>query len=192
MIDDKNKIIFIHIPRTSGTSMEYFMENNLSEYKDVVKHSTAQEVYDSVGVDKWNEYFKFSITRNPYDMVISLYRAPIFRKIGYHGGTHKQKTLKYFLEHYEPCSWEHGVTCLDYINRDDLDYVGEFTKRNETIKIIKQKTGLSIGKSISLMEIQAKQENPKHYTEYYDDETRQLVAEKYAKDIEYFGYKFGE
>ena len=32
----------------------------------------------------------------------------------------------------------------------------------------------------------------KHYTEYYDTESRELVEQLFARDLEYFGYKFGD
>lgn len=188
MIDDIHKIIFVHIPRTSGTSIESFMENNMSRYKGIEKHSNASQLYQSIGKKKWNSYFKFSITRNPYDMVISLYKASAFRNIGYISG----KSLKYFLSHYEPWYWEHGTTCCDYLNRNDLDHIGEFSNRDKTIQILQEKTGLSIEKSLRLRSVQfsSKASENKHYSEYYDDETRDIVAKKYAKDIERFGYKF--
>ena len=180
MICHKYKCIFIHAPRTGGTSIEFSFGQDVFFKK---KHLKASEVFNEVGEKGWRDYFKFTFVRNPWDRVVSLFCMPAFKKINLLSG----KDLVYFLNHYKPYYWEHGAQCSDYIDRDDLDFIGKFESRSLDLKKIQD-----VIKCPSLSIIHQKKTDHKHYTEYYDDETKQIVAEKYAKDIEYFGYEFGE
>jgi hypothetical protein len=86
LISDRYKVIFIHIPKTGGTSVEAILwpnpkeselfggvaDGHMNKYTTGgLQHLPARFVRDEVGVQKFFSYLKFSIVRNPYSKAIS-------------------------------------------------------------------------------------------------------------------------
>ena len=191
MINHEHKFLFVHIPRTSGTSIE--TQFQYDEKKEGNKHWNLNDWKNYLDSDTFESYFKFAFVRNPWDIVISKYFDRGWYSSPVHGrggqiGYYSRRSLKFFLEHYQPAAHEHGDGLLDYFDPEQMYFIGRFENRAQDLEYICKKIGININKNRAARSRKCK----KHHARYYDDETRKIVAEKYAKDIEHFGYKFGE
>ena len=68
MIVEKRKCIFIHIPKTGGTSIEYFFKKKGGQRKHALPRKIKKEF-----PSKWENYYKFAFVRNPWDRFVSLW-----------------------------------------------------------------------------------------------------------------------
>lgn len=129
----------------------------------------------------FDDYFKFCVVRNPWDRFVSVYNYFRYSEL---------MSFKKFSQNMPARNCI--LPLFDFYNLKNysIDYFIRFEDLKSGIKDVCNKTNIDY-KTIKLRHFKNKK-NTKHYTEYYDNETRELVAEKYAKDIEYFGYKFGE
>jgi hypothetical protein len=191
MINYKHKFIFVHIPRTGGTSLE--KQFNYNGDRDGRKHLSFNQYSKLLNGLSFRDYFKFTFIRNPWDIMISNYLDAGWyssSKPGRGGqiGYHSRKSLKYFLEHYKPAKHEHGDALLDFFSPEEVDFIGRFENRSNDLQFISSKIGLKLDSSV----VQRKNSHKKHYTKYYNQETRDMVANRYSKDINTFGYKFGD
>ena len=101
------------------------------------------------------------------------------------GWTSHSPNLKRIYKNLHP--FENQIDWISDKNGKVLaDYIGRTENMQADFDIICDKIGVS---RIKLPH--KNKSNHKHYTEYYNDETREIVAEKYKRDIEYFGYEFG-
>jgi hypothetical protein len=191
MISHKYKFIFVHIPRTGGTSVERFFKEPIHGGR----HNTLQ--YYKQNLTTHDQYFKFAFVRNPWDKMLSEYFWFRNAKHSYPDEDVKQffrKSASSFSE-FVPLFFNsvagdmsHRMGQLEFLQpMGEMDYVGRF-ERYDT-DFVKICSHLGIDTDSPLHENYT---THRPYWEYYDDETRKIVAERYAKDIEYFGYEFGE
>ena len=189
MINYKHKFIFVHVPKTAGR----IIENYLLNFDSIREWQPHHPITDYIKrVKNFNSMFKFSFVRNPYEKLLSEYFY--FRKkdgcnCKRNFDTHYNTFKKFVIsDAVENCSWKnHSTLQIEMANPKYMNFIGRFENLQEDFNTVCDKIGIPRKK----IQHRNKTEH-KHYTEYYDEETKQFVAEKYAKDIEYFGYKFGE
>ena len=205
MVQDK-KFLFVHVPKCGGLSMEQVCrehdilidpvncsENNLNE-----KFKTC--VYTNIENEKHIK-FSFSFIRNPFSRLVSAWKCPWVTgnrindkwEVPFSNFTDFIRDFVLKESDWNFFKWSHVMPYTDsrmkLFNSDGkelLSYIGMMENYQNDFDIVCDKIGIPHQQLPH-----ANKSKHKHYTEYYDDETRQIVAEKYAKDIEYFGYEFG-
>ena len=192
MISHKHKCIFIHIRKTAGISIRNVLGECDGAHDGLHFHNHLYHHKNILSEQLYSEYFKFTFVRNPWDLRVSLYR---YLARGGHGSLTRyarqlsfSNWIKRYSDRVNVNTTHIGRTQTSYIEPlKDMDFIGKFESLQEDFDIVCDKIG--IPQQRLPHENRSKH---KHYTEYYDDETKQTVAEKYAKDIEYFNYEFGE
>lgn len=206
MIHHKHKCIFIHINKCAGTSVSLALDmlqthisadmvfsselSNDGQYAawDGWKQGSRRNEHNWMPLSDvkkyWHDYFKFTIVRNPWERVVSDYYYCQKTGIISTDVTFKQEIRRTLQD---TSRWK--SPCLDWITIDgvnQMDMVMRFENLHEDFRSLCNQLCVIT----SLKHRNATEHKP--YTEYYDEETRSIVTEKYAKDIETFGYKFGE
>ncbi|MDH3719380.1 MAG: sulfotransferase family 2 domain-containing protein, partial [Planctomycetota bacterium] len=73
----KHQFVFIHIPRTGGTSITETLAGQCWDATvDVfeLKHATAEDLRVRFLSDVWHSLYRFTVVRNPWDIIASDYR----------------------------------------------------------------------------------------------------------------------
>ena len=196
-VSDDSKYVFFRNPKTASRSILFSLDGGTS-ISDGVFHYFHKKNRHKTGYDRkynlaWDSYFKFGFVRNPWDRLVSTYENKI-KNYNYKSPEFYRQYKNYEFKDFckviktiNVSESEEHIRSQHSFFPDNIDFVGRFESVHSDFNFICEKLAISL-------ELPHRNEtwNKCNYTEYYDNEIRELVAEKYAKDIEYFNYEFGK
>jgi hypothetical protein len=205
IISHKHKFIFFAIPKTGTHSVRQALRVHMGsddleqvglfvqkrfafpELKDFTSgHVSAMQIRPVLGEKIFDDYFKFAFVRNPFDRFVS-YCSFMSRQTGAFAAQPKEY-MKYILTQLKPV--DHLLYKPQYefiVDQNDMLSV-DFIGRSEAMQDSYNKICAELGIPAALLEV-VNSSRHRPYMEYYDDETYSLVADRYSKDIDMFGYR---
>ena len=204
-----HQFLFIHIPKTAGTSIgttlgnyashpESFWENRvLSSVGINVNvigpwrrrrfrgHCSAADVQRHLPTQVFQKLFKFSFVRNPWDLLVSLYNFIPTRPNHRYRKRVAGMSFATFVEEWttRPELRQVPRVC-DRQGTSLMDFVGFFETLSQDFATVCDRIGVAAPLP--------RRNRSKHsdYRLFYTDDLRELVARRLADDIEFFGYDF--
>lgn len=155
-----------------------------------LQHLLARQIREEVGPEIFSRYFKFAIVRNPWDKAVSQFgymdsRDDLRHFIGMRKGDSFKRYVD-LIRRKKHVQWEPQVSFLRDLNGEPLvDYVGRFETFSQSVSEVLKTIGIN---AHTIPHDNAGRRGP--YQDYYDDESREIIASLYSADIEAFGYKF--
>lgn len=180
--------IFIHINKTAGTSINKIIG------KPYRKHLTAKQIIDQIGKNKWQKAYKFTVVRNPWDKVVSHYKYRLKTNqsnIKNDGLSFKEWVLFTYGENKDPKYYNKPQMFLpqvewlkDYHGKINIDKIVKFENLKEGISEVFSLLG--IDEQLPHLN----KTNKTNYKDFYDQETKKIIADWFQEDIKLFDYFF--
>lgn len=207
-ISHQHCVVFIHIPKTAGTSIEYAlsMHGNVRDvgirphagaqvktelYANQQQHYMASQIRKHVGEATYSRYFSFAFVRNPWDRVVSEAAWDNGRSLREKTPLTKEKFEKYVarLQHMPLDRNPHTRPQYRYVcdasgQQIIVDFVGRFETLAQDWATLCAKLDVNLTLPTRMKSYH------RDYRQYYTPETKRIVAKLYAKDIALFKYKF--
>lgn len=204
MISHPHKFIFVHIPRTGGTSLSETLagfgiqKQGKANFDSIYfKHATAKDLKRMLG-DEFDTFFRFSVVRNPWDWVVSNYY--------FNGGLHRPFVANSPVPHagkqppwvgamgfHRWVEWWLTVlkpTQMQMIADDDGHLLVNEVLRFEALELDQARLGDMLGLALPVLPTLKQSHRPQSYRDVYDSRTAELVAHHFSAEIAAFGYSF--
>jgi len=189
-IPDSYRCIFIHIPKTAGSSIAESLFGVASRHVPYTEFLRANP-------KKFQRYFKFAFVRNPWDRLVSTFFFLQRGGLNELDRTWSQRNLAEFdgfedfvrrgLPRREILSWVHFRPQANYIMSPTgnlmVDYVGRFETLEEDFNVVASRLGVKV----DLRRTNSSTHAP--FETVYSQETATIVGKIYESDATTFGYR---
>lgn len=187
-------ILFVHIPKCAGVSINYALYNSLGP-----GHQPTMRYLYAAGPGTFLSTYRFTVVRNPWDRLVSAYH---FLK----NGGFNDKDRQFFeahLSHYP--TFDNFVK--DWLTPQTLRWIHHFRPQSDYLSLTRDgKTPLndlyffenldqdlanSPNPTLSALEVPRKNHAPEssaHYLDHYSPESLRIVEDLYQRDIRLLGY----